>query len=128
MPTSSPTILVVDDTEHVLSLERRVLEDAGFTVVTAGTGAEALAQAGQHKLDLVLLDVVLPDVDGLTLIQRLRELTTAPIILASGKRTAGAEKAEGLQLGADDYITKPFTPSVLVARVRNILRRVGYRF
>ncbi|MDP3064373.1 MAG: response regulator transcription factor [Chloroflexota bacterium] len=126
MPSHSPTVLVVDDTEHVLSLERHVLEDAGFTVVTTTTGAEALAQAAQHNPDLILLDVVLPDADGLTLIPSLRELTKAPIVLVSGRRTAGEEKAEGLQLGADDYITKPFTPSVLVARVRAILKRAGH--
>ncbi|MDP3063218.1 MAG: response regulator transcription factor [Chloroflexota bacterium] len=126
VPVSSPTILVVDDTEYVLSLEKHVLEEAGFTVVTASTGVEALAQAAQRNPDLVLLDVVLPDTDGLTLIQRLREVSKAPIVLVSGKRTAGAEKAEGLQLGADDYITKPFSPGVLVARVRTILKRAGH--
>ena len=125
MAKRSPTVLVVDDTEYVLTLERHVLEEAGLTVVTASTGEEALAQAAGCSPDLVLLDVVLPDIDGLALIQRLRGLTKAPIVLISGKRTEGSDKAQGLELGADDYITKPFTPSVLVARVRTILRRAG---
>lgn len=127
MYTQRPTVLVVDDTEHVLALEKQVLEDADFTVVTANTGREALVQATRCSPDIILLDVVLPDIDGLTLIQRLRELTKAPIVLVSGRKTAGGEKAEGLEMGADDYISKPFAPAVLVARVRAVLRRAGRR-
>ncbi|MDP3063122.1 MAG: response regulator [Chloroflexota bacterium] len=126
MAKCSPTVLVVDDTEHVLMLEKHVLEEAGLTVVTASTGEEALKQAANSCPDLVLLDVVLPDIDGLALIQRLRGLTKAPIVLVSGKRTEGSDKVQGLNLGADDYISKPFSPNVLVARVRAVLRRAGY--
>ena len=127
MPTSSPTILVVDDSEPILSLEKRVLERAGFTVVTARTGEEAMKRAAECSPDLFLLDVVLPDVDGVILLQKLREVTGAPAVLVSGKKTTGAEKAEGLEKGADDYIAKPFAPSVLVARVRAVLRRTRRR-
>ena len=127
MAKRSPAVLVVDDTEYVLTLERHVLEEAGLTVVTARTGEEALAQAAGCSPDLVLLDVVLPDIDGLALIQRLRGLTKAPIVLISGKRTEGSDKAQGLELGADDYISKPFSPNVLVARVKAVIRRSDSR-
>mgnify|MGYP001609970554 FL=1 len=127
MAKRSPAVLVVDDTEYVLTLERHVLEEAGLTVVTARTGEEALTQAAGCSPDLVLLDVVLPDIDGLALIQRLRGLTKAPIVLISGKRTEGSDKAQGLELGADDYISKPFSPNVLVARVKAVIRRSDSR-
>ncbi|MDP3062057.1 MAG: response regulator [Chloroflexota bacterium] len=127
METISQTILVVDDEESVLELERRVLEDAGYEVVVASNGEDALKVAAECRPDLVLLDVMLPDVDGITISRQMRKLTKAPIVLISGKLTEVFDKAQGLDLGADDYITKPVSPMVLVARVRAVLRRAGYR-
>ena len=127
METKSQTILVVDDEESVLKLERRVLADAGYSVVVASTGEDALKMVAECRPDLVLLDVMLPDVDGITISKQMRKLTNAPIVLISGKLTEVFDKAQGLDLGADDYVTKPVSPMVLVARVRAVLRRAGYR-
>jgi len=125
METMSGTILVVDDEESVLNMERRVLEDAGYSVVVASKGEDALKAVVESKPDLVLLDVMLPDVDGITLSSQMRRLTKSPIVLISGKMTEVFDKAQGLDIGADDYVTKPVSPLVLVARVRAVLRRAG---
>ncbi len=125
METIGQTILVVDDEESVLNMERRVLEDAGYSVVVASKGEDALKVLVASSPDLVLLDVMLPDIDGITLSGQMRRLTRAPIVLISGKMTEVFDKAQGLDLGADDYIIKPVSPLVLVAKVRAVLRRAG---
>ena len=116
------TILVVDDEPKILQLAKDYLVDNGFKVLTSGDGVQALAIARQEKPDLVVLDLMLPGMDGLDVCRAIRKESDVPIIML----TARAEEADqliGLELGADDYITKPFSPRALVARVRALLRR-----
>ena len=116
------TILVVDDEPKILQLAKDYLVDNGFKVLTSGDGVQALAIARQEKPDLVVLDLMLPGMDGLDVCRTIRRESDVPIIML----TARAEEADqliGLELGADDYITKPFSPRALVARVRALLRR-----
>ncbi|MDQ6694045.1 MAG: response regulator transcription factor [Chloroflexota bacterium] len=119
-PTSA--ILVVDDDARILRLVRVNLERAGFTVNTASNGVVALEHIDLAIPDAVVLDVTMPLMDGFTLTQRIRELSNVPIIMltAMGEQS---QKLRGLDLGADDYLTKPFDPDELVARVRALLRR-----
>ncbi len=116
------TILVVDDEPKIVQLARDYLERAGFTVLSAGDGKTALAAARAEKPDLVVLDLGLPEMDGLDVARVLRRESNVPIIMltARGEET---DKLVGLELGADDYITKPFSPKEMVARVRAVLRR-----
>jgi DNA-binding response OmpR family regulator len=116
------TILVVDDEVKIIRLTRDYLENAGFGVLSAGNGEDALAIAWAEKPDLVVLDLGLPDMDGLDVCRRLRISTNTPIIMLTA-RDEESDKLVGLELGADDYITKPFSPKELVARVRAVLRR-----
>jgi DNA-binding response OmpR family regulator len=117
------TILVVDDEFKIVQIARDYLEHAGFSVLTAGDGKSALAAARSAKPDVVILDLGLPEMDGLDVARALRKDSDVPIIMltARGEET---DKLVGLELGADDYITKPFSPKELVARVRTLLRRV----
>jgi two-component system alkaline phosphatase synthesis response regulator PhoP len=117
------TILVVDDEFKIVQIARDYLEHAGFSVLTAGDGKSALAAARSAKPDLVILDLGLPEMDGLDVTRALRKDSDVPIIMltARGEET---DKLIGLELGADDYITKPFSPKELVARVRTLLRRM----
>jgi two-component system alkaline phosphatase synthesis response regulator PhoP len=117
------TILVVDDEFKIVQIARDYLEHAGFSVLTAGDGKSALAAARSAKPDLVILDLGLPEMDGLDVTRALRKDSDVPIIMltARGEET---DKLVGLELGADDYITKPFSPKELVARVRTLLRRM----
>ena len=117
------SILVVDDEPHIVRLARDYLERAGFTVATAGDGPSALRQARAGHPDLVILDLGLPGVDGLDVARALRRESTVPIIMLTA-RTDESDRIVGLELGADDYVTKPFSPKELVARVRAVLRRV----
>ncbi|MBN1537511.1 MAG: response regulator transcription factor [Anaerolineales bacterium] len=115
-------ILLVDDEPKIIRLARDFLEKDGFRVVSASDGVSALAMARRVKPDLIVLDLMLPGMDGLQVCRTLRRETSTPIIML----TARAEEADqliGLELGADDYITKPFSPRALVARVRAVLRR-----
>lgn len=116
------TILVVDDEPKIVTLARDYLVRAGFAVLTAGDGKSALAAARTDKPDLVILDLGLPEMDGLDVARALRKDSNVPIIMltARGEET---DKLVGLELGADDYITKPFSPKEMVARVRAVLRR-----
>jgi DNA-binding response OmpR family regulator len=116
------TILVVDDEPKIVQFARDYLEHAGFSVLTAFNGKTALAVARSAKPDLVVLDLGLPDMDGLDVTRSLRKDGDVPIIMltARGEET---DKLVGLELGADDYMTKPFSPKELVARVRAVLRR-----
>jgi DNA-binding response OmpR family regulator len=116
------TILVVDDEAKILRLARDYLEHAGFTVLTTATGADTLAAARHSRPDLIVLDLGLPDLDGLDVTRALRQESTVPIIMLTA-RGDESDKLVGLELGADDYLTKPFSPKELVARVRAVLRR-----
>jgi two-component system alkaline phosphatase synthesis response regulator PhoP len=116
------TILVVDDEPRITQLVRDYLERAGFTVVTAHDGREALMRARTEHPDLVVLDLGLPQLDGLDVTRHLRRDADVPIIMLTA-RDDETDKLVGLELGADDYVTKPFSPRELVARVRAVLRR-----
>ena len=116
------TILVVDDEPKITRLVRDYLEGAGFTVVTAADGQEALMRVRTEHPDLVVLDLGLPGLDGLDVTRRLRRESDLPIIMLTA-RDDETDKVIGLELGADDYVTKPFSPRELVARVRAVLRR-----
>jgi two-component system alkaline phosphatase synthesis response regulator PhoP len=117
------SILVVDDEPKIVKQARDYLENGGFRVVTAGDGKTALAQARHERPDLVVLDLNLPQMDGLDVCRALRRESDVPIIMLTA-RVDEADRLIGLELGADDYITKPFSPRELVARVRAVLRRV----
>jgi DNA-binding response OmpR family regulator len=116
------TILVVDDEPKIVKQARDYLESAGFRVATAGTGPLALAAARHERPDLVVLDLNLPEMDGLDVCRALRRESDVPIIMLTA-RVEEADRLVGLELGADDYIVKPFSPRELVARVRAVLRR-----
>ncbi len=118
-----PLVLAVDDEPSMLRFERAILEAEGFRVLTAGTGTEAIGVAMDAHPDVVLLDIVLPDMYGTLVCQRIRAFCPAAIIEVSGKRTSPDDRALGLNQGADDYVVKPFASSVLLARVRAALRR-----
>jgi two-component system OmpR family response regulator len=122
-------LLIVDDEPTVRELLAATLRFAGFSVTSAASGGEALDEAGRGALDLVLLDVMLPDMDGFEVIRRLREQPTAaanpvPVLFLTA-RDAASDKINGLTLGGDDYVTKPFDPEELIARIRAVLRRTG---
>jgi DNA-binding response OmpR family regulator len=117
------TILVVDDEARIVKLVRDYLERAGFDVLTARDGETALTLARVEQPDLIVLDLMLPGVDGLDICRRLRQKSSVPIIMLTA-RVEEVDRIVGLELGADDYVTKPFSPGELVARVRATLRRV----
>jgi DNA-binding response OmpR family regulator len=116
------TVLVVDDEPQIVQLVRDYLEHGGFGVLVAGDGATALELARTRKPDLVVLDLGLPALDGLDVTRALRRDGTLPIIMLTA-RDDESDKLVGLELGADDYVVKPFSPKELVARVRAVLRR-----
>jgi two-component system alkaline phosphatase synthesis response regulator PhoP len=116
------TVLVVDDEPMIVQLARDYLEHAGFAVVSAADGKAALAAARSSRPDLIVLDLGLPEIDGLDVARALRRDTTIPIVMLTG-RGDEADKIAGLEIGADDYVTKPFSPKELVARIRAVLRR-----
>ncbi len=118
-------ILVVDDEEDILELVRYHLAREGYEVVASASGEEALKKAKKESLDLVVLDLMLPGLDGLEVAKALKadaKTRTLPIIMLTAKGE-DADVVSGLEIGADDYITKPFSPRVLVARVKTVLRR-----
>ena len=116
------TILVVEDEMKIARLVRDYLEHAGFDVIVTGDGNAALASARGTKPDLVVLDLGLPGRDGLDVTRELRRMSTVPIVMLTA-RADEADRIVGLELGADDYVVKPFSPKELVARVRAVLRR-----
>jgi DNA-binding response OmpR family regulator len=116
-------VLVVDDERPIRRLLRLYLSDAGFAVTEASEGAEALAQVRRGGIDLVLLDLMLPDMDGVEVCRRLRDTTNLPVIMVTA-RGDEEQRLDGLEAGADDYVTKPFSAPEVVARVRAVLRRV----
>ncbi len=117
-------ILVVDDEPHIIELVRYNLTQDGYEVTVAHDGHEALEKARAHTPDLIILDLMLPYVDGREVCRRLRRESPVPILMLTAKDTEH-DRVLGLELGADDYVTKPFSPRELVARVRAILRRSG---
>ena len=117
-------ILVVDDEPMVREVVVAYLEREGFKVVEAASGAAALKQIEQSRPDLVVLDVMLPELDGFSVLKELRGQDDIPVILLTA-RTEEPDRVLGLELGADDYVVKPFSPRELVARVRSVLRRSG---
>ncbi len=117
------TILVVDDEPKIVQLARDFLEHAGFVTLAAFDGKAALVAVRMSKPDLVVLDLGLPEIDGLDVTRALRKESNVPIIMLTA-RGEESDKLVGLELGADDYITKPFSPKELVARVRAVFRRV----
>ena len=123
MPDSS-TILLVDDEDAVQKLLAYPLERDGFNVVQARDGEEALARFSEERFDLVVLDVMLPKLDGLEVCKRLRATSSVPIIMLTA-RDDELDKVLGLELGADDYITKPFSIREFRSRVRALLRRAA---
>jgi DNA-binding response OmpR family regulator len=116
------TVLVVDDEPKIVQLARDYLEHAGFAVLTAGDGASALHAVRTRQPDLVVLDLGLPQVDGLEVMRTIRTAGSTPIVVLTARDTE-LDTLLGLELGADDYMTKPFSPRELVARVRAVLRR-----
>jgi DNA-binding response OmpR family regulator len=121
-PENKQSILIIEDEEAIAELERDYLEQSGFSVALAGDGASGLARALEEDFDLVILDIMLPGLDGFSVCKSIREVKNIPILLVSAKKDE-SDKVSGLGLGADDYITKPFSPSELTARVRAHLSR-----
>jgi len=121
----SETILVVDDENSILQPLSYHLEREGYAVITAKDGEEALSKARADQPDLVVLDIMLPKLDGWEVCRILRQESTTPIIMLTA-RDEDTSKVHGLNLGADDYLTKPFSFQELLARVRALLRRVAY--
>jgi DNA-binding response OmpR family regulator len=118
----SKTILIVDDEPEIVRFVRAYLEDAGYRVVVASEGQEALFVARHEKPDLVILDLMMPGMDGWDFMRRYRQERATPVIMLTARVEEG-DQVQGLELGADDYVTKPFSPRALVARVRAVLRR-----
>ncbi|PWB88451.1 response regulator transcription factor [Methylosinus sporium] len=119
-------ILVADDDSHIRDIICFALEKAGMTTVSACDGAEALRRFGEATPDLVVLDVGMPEMDGLEVCRRIRKISDAPILFLSA-RDEEIDRVIGLEIGGDDYVTKPFTPRELVARVNAILKRARAR-
>jgi len=116
------TILVVDDDEQILDFLRPKLKGAGYNVLTANNGIEALEQAEAQDPDLLVLDLVMPKMDGFETLKEIRKFSAVPVIILSA-RGADVDKIKGLELGADDYLSKPFNPDELLARIKALRRR-----
>ena len=121
---AAPLILLVDDAEDLRTVLTGVLEAAGFRVDTAASGHEALRSVFAEHPDLVVLDLGLPDLDGLEVLTRIRDMTDLPVLVLTA-RSVDRDKLKGFQLGADDYVTKPFSNAELTARITALLRRAG---
>ena len=117
------TVLIVDDDRKLLKMLRRTLTYEGFDVVTATDGHEALEQVGAHRPDVIVLDWLMPGLDGLEVTERLRDAHDETMILMLTARDGIEDRVEGLESGADDYLVKPFAPAELLARVHALLRR-----
>jgi DNA-binding response OmpR family regulator len=117
----SQSILVVEDEASIASFVSLYLKNAGYTVRTAATGGEALAQVMSNAPALIVLDLNLPDIDGIEICRRIRKTGDIPILMLTA-RDEDVDKIIGLEVGADDYLTKPFNPRELVARVKSVLR------
>jgi DNA-binding response OmpR family regulator len=121
--TAGGTILLVEDEEDIASLVRAYLERDGFRVVWATRGTEGLAELERNDVRLAILDLQLPDADGLDVCRAIRSTSSLPVVMLTA-RDEEVDRVTGLELGADDYVTKPFSPRELAARVRAVLRRV----
>src|SRR5215467_10058240 len=124
MSAMAATVLLVEDQRKLRDLVRSYLERAGFTVLSTGSGAEAITLAASASPDLVVLDLGLPDIPGEAVASELRAAGSVPLLMLTAK-SSEEDRIRGLELGADDYVTKPFSPRELVLRVQAILRRGG---
>ena len=122
MAAKAQTVLVVEDETSIASFVALYLKNAGYGIRTVGTGQEALDALARERPDLIVLDLMLPDLDGLEVCKRVRQSSDVPILMLTA-RDEDVDKIIGLEVGADDYLTKPFNPRELVARVKSILRR-----
>jgi DNA-binding response OmpR family regulator len=122
MGNQGQTVLVVEDESSIASFVALYLKNAGYRIQAVGTGREALERVASEKPNLIVLDLMLPDVDGLEVCRRIRQSSDVPILMLTA-RDEDVDKIIGLEVGADDYLTKPFNPRELVARVKSILRR-----
>jgi DNA-binding response OmpR family regulator len=122
MSTQTQTVLVVEDEASIASFVSLYLKNAGYGVRTASTGTEALSAAASDSPALIVLDLMLPDIDGIEVCKRIRQRSDVPILMLTA-RDEDVDKIIGLEVGADDYLTKPFNPRELVARVKSVLRR-----
>jgi DNA-binding response OmpR family regulator len=120
--TPKPLVLVADDEPRITRLVSIALESEGFRVVSAASGEEALLVGERYRPDIVLMDIVMPDMDGIEVMQQMRERRPVPVVLLTAKGSV-ADKTKGLDLGADDYVAKPFHPDELAPRLRAVLRR-----
>jgi DNA-binding response OmpR family regulator len=120
----SQKILIIEDEEGIIHLLNLYLKDAGYTVAVARDGADGMALHARERPDLVVLDIMLPAVDGFEVCRRIRAWSKTPILMLTA-RSGEEDRINGLELGADDYLVKPFSPRELVSRVRAILRRTG---
>ena len=121
---ATPTVLVVDDESHIRDVVQYALEREGYRVVCAGDGRAALELLKREHVDLVVLDILMPELDGLSVCRRIREHGQLPIIFLSS-RAEEVDRILGLELGGDDYVTKPFSPRELAVRVKSVLRRAA---
>ena len=117
-----PTLLIVDDDQALCAMLAEYLTLEGFRAVTAATGPEGLEQLARSPVDLVILDVMLPELSGFEVLRRIRTLSRVPVIMLTA-RGEEVDRVVGLEMGADDYLAKPFSPRELVARIRAVLRR-----
>jgi DNA-binding response OmpR family regulator len=117
------SILVVDDDERILNFLNVRLKSAGYEVVTAGNGIQAVDKVREKNLDVVILDLMMPQMDGLEAMREIRSFATTPVIMLTAKGSDD-EKIRGLKLGADDYLAKPFNPDELIARIEAVRRRI----
>jgi len=124
LSTKPQSVLVVEDESSIASFVALYLKNAGYAVRTAATGGEALSAVAAEQPDLVVLDLMLPDIDGIEVCKRIRQRSDLPILMLTA-RDEDVDKIIGLEVGADDYLTKPFNPRELVARVKSILRRAA---
>jgi DNA-binding response OmpR family regulator len=124
MSTQPQTVLVVEDEASIASFVSLYLKNAGYGVRTASTGTEALSVAASDSPALIVLDLMLPDIDGIEVCKRIRQRSDVPILMLTA-RDEDVDKIIGLEVGADDYLTKPFNPRELVARVKSVLRRAA---
>jgi DNA-binding response OmpR family regulator len=122
MASQAQTVLVVEDEASIASFVALYLKNAGYKVKAVGTGADAIAMADSERPALIILDLMLPDIDGVEVCRRVRQRSEVPILMLTA-RDEDVDKIIGLEVGADDYLTKPFNPRELVARVKSILRR-----
>src|SRR5690349_5551223 len=119
-----PTLLVIDDDRELCAMLAEYLDPEGFTTLTAPTGREGLEQLARAAVDLVVLDVMLPELSGFEVLRRIRAGSRVPVIMLTA-RGEEVDRVVGLEMGADDYLPKPFSPRELVARIRAVLRRMS---